>query len=143
MMYRIEVVGTWSFLQMYWPTLIMRINLSLDIEDRPIWTAEQRGNFTISSAWNLLRKKRCRSWMILWLGIIRFLSQWIYLMDARIAKMRIAIPSKCCCCRVPKEKNIEHLFCIGNYAQDVWRIICGPMRIPFSNVPLRQLLMNL
>lgn len=61
--------------------------------------------------------------------------------EARIAKMGINAPSRCCCIS-PEEENIEHLFSTGAYAQEVWSMTCGPMGIQFKNLPMRQLLKN-
>lgn len=64
------------------------------------------------------------------------------LTDARLARMEISIKTTCCYCRISTVESTYHLFCRGDFAQDVWKVIYGSFRIPFKDIPLRQLLIN-
>ena len=61
--------------------------------------------------------------------------------DARVVKMGITIKTTCCC-RISTFESTDHLFCRGNYALDVWKVICGTFGIPSKDILLRQLLIN-
>ncbi|KAH0698662.1 hypothetical protein KY284_012877 [Solanum tuberosum] len=41
----------------------MQINLNPNVKDKAIWTPDEKGNFTISSTWNIMRQKRDKSWI--------------------------------------------------------------------------------
>lgn len=53
----------------------MQLNLNWEMDDRPVWTPEQDGNFTVSSAWNIMRQKKTRNWFDAKLGIKKILSR--------------------------------------------------------------------
>ncbi|XP_060198361.1 uncharacterized protein LOC132627183 [Lycium barbarum] len=92
----------------------MHISLDNSKMDRSVWTAEENGKFSVSSAWQILRNRRERNWMdtITWQKRVPFKMNfmvWRILrdrvpVDARIAKMGINIPSKCICCRIPQNE---------------------------------------
>lgn len=118
--------------------------------NRPVWSLEQNGKFTVSSAWHLIRQMRARNWFDLmsWHKNVPFkmnLILWRSVRDkiptdARLIKMGISIPSRCCCCKRPQEEDISQLMCSGEFAQTLWKILCGPVGIPCANVPLKILL---
>ncbi|XP_059306149.1 uncharacterized protein LOC132057525 [Lycium ferocissimum] len=128
----------------------MHISLDNSKMDRPLWTAEENGKFSVFSAWQILRNRRERNWMdtMTWQKRVPFKMNfmvWRILrdrvpVDARIAKMGINIPSKCICCRIPQNEELDHLFYAGQFATEIWSILCGPVGIPFTNKSYRQLI---
>lgn len=130
----------------------MQIILNTEVEDKPVWTATQKGNFTVASTWQLLRQRRNKNWLdrMNWHNKVPFKMNFILWRaltgkiptGTKLAKMKISTDAKCCCCRNPQEEDIDHFLCAGNFAKDVWAMLCGPMGIPFNNIPLRLLLKN-
>lgn len=54
--------------------------------------------------------------------------------------MGIVIPSRRSCCRNLEVEDVDHIICNGEFARQVWRVLCGPVGIFFSNTPFWHLL---
>ncbi|XP_075083349.1 uncharacterized protein LOC142167092 [Nicotiana tabacum] len=131
--------GGWDSLM---PEYIMETIDSMKLKLRPaepcvsVWTVDEKGTFSVASAVHLFRRKKQNSRIDskTWQKQVPFKMSfivWRALRDkipsgARILRMEFSIYSSCCCCRIPDLETIDHLFCSGAYAQEVWRIICGP-----------------
>ncbi|XP_075106964.1 uncharacterized protein LOC142179958 [Nicotiana tabacum] len=113
------------------------ISLRSTIPDSPVWTEDNSGSFSVASACQLFRKNRHKSWinMMNWQKCVPFKMNfivWRALRDkipteAKVDKMDIPTSSSCCCCRFPSLETIDHLFFSGLFAQELWRILCGPI----------------
>ena len=99
--------------------------------DQPRWTLSKNGNFTLSSAWNLLRSRRPEipGLKDIWhKGITNSMSIFTWRLisnrisvDAKLQWRRISLASKCVCCMVsPKIETLAHLFIRGEGASKVW-----------------------
>ncbi|XP_060183608.1 uncharacterized protein LOC132613554 [Lycium barbarum] len=130
----------------------MTVNFTLDTEDKDIWTPNLEGSFSISSAWNLLRKKVVGDWhdkrtwnknitlkinFHFWRVVKNRLST-----NDNIGRFKIHGPSICCCCPVHRIETVEHLFGQSKLAQDLWTTICQPLGIKVHGIPLRQIMVN-
>lgn len=62
--------------------------------------------------------------------------------DTRVTRLGYSISPRCCCCGSPGVETVDHLFCDGSFAKELWKILCGPMGIAFSDIPYRQLMVN-
>uniref|UniRef100_M1DFI8 RNase H family protein n=1 Tax=Solanum tuberosum TaxID=4113 RepID=M1DFI8_SOLTU len=128
----------------------MNVDLNLNIDDRPIWTPTQNGSFTMASAWEIQRQRNAKSWFdsstwckkvplkmsfILWRVVRDRIPT-----DSRLTKMGIAMSSRCCCCKSPQKEDVDHFSCSGEFEKKIWSILCGPLGIPFDNIPIRMLI---
>ncbi|XP_075103509.1 uncharacterized protein LOC142178080 [Nicotiana tabacum] len=118
--------------------------------DKAIWSADNKGKFTITAAWDIWRNKKetvdthSQIWhkdvpfkmsFITWRALTRRLPT-----DERLLRMGFTVVAHCCCCTTPGSETIEHLFCSGDFAQKVWSNFCGPFRIQWRGTLLIQLL---
>lgn len=114
---------------------VMQIRLSPSVQDTPVWTANEKGVVSVASAWNIFRKVKRQSWIDskTWQKQVPFkmcFTVWRalrerLLTDARVLRMGFSSTSRCCCCINPVNETIDHLFCSGSFAQNIWRIMCG------------------
>ncbi|XP_049401641.1 uncharacterized protein LOC125865486 [Solanum stenotomum] len=131
------------------------INLANNLDDIPLWTAAESGNFSVSSAWKLLRKRRpfarmdAKIWhkhvpykmsCVTW----RAIHNKMPTDDKIVDKFKITNVSKCVYCVAtgmnPGLESSEHLFCKGDYAQRIWSSIIGRMDIITRHTNIRELL---
>ncbi|XP_059301809.1 uncharacterized protein LOC132053715 [Lycium ferocissimum] len=128
------------------------VNFTQSKKDKATWVPNTEGSFTISSAWNLLRKRAEDNWhdrrtchknvslkinFHFWRMIKDRLS-----IDNKIGRFKIHGPSICCCCTNHKVETVEHLFGQSELAQELWSNICHPLGIKVQGIPLRRILVN-
>nr|XP_018630702.1 uncharacterized protein LOC108947345 [Nicotiana tomentosiformis] len=120
-------------------------------EDSVIWTRNNNGKFTISSAWNLLRqRKRVSSYDAnIWQKGVPFKMSFTALrvvhnkvaIDERISSLGIIVDCRCSCCTsfsdIQGPKTTDHLFYSDQYAQQVWNFFIGRLGIEYRNSNLR------
>lgn len=111
---------------------IIKENINLThSEDKVCWTKNSASNFTLKSAWDIIRERGPKSFTFkrLWypnrpLKVSVFL--WRVLknaipVDSLIMSKGIYIPSKCSCCsNCPNTESIDNLFFNGEVAHTVW-----------------------
>lgn len=105
--------------------------MDLTAVDRPWWMGEVYGNFTVKSAYNVLRgRKQNKEWVrsVLCNGlpikIVFFLWKvWKgrIATDDKLKMMKIQVVSRCYCCDVKEMETIEHLFLTALIAQKLWK----------------------
>ncbi|XP_060202710.1 uncharacterized protein LOC132631124 [Lycium barbarum] len=133
--------GGWKdhLLSQYIPTDIgEHIRAEIHIEelegnwDRPWWRPNSIGTFTVNSAWNILRqrKQEVAYFKHLWIKGVPFkisfflwrLWKSILPTDDTLRRIRIPVVSRCYCCAIPKQKDIQHLFLTSQFASEVWNV---------------------
>lgn len=110
----------------------MNIELNLNTNDKPVWTLNQSGLFTVSSAWDVQRQKKVKNWFdantwhkkvplkmsfILWRVVRDKIPT-----DSRLAKMGIAMLSRCTCCKSPQKEDIDYFSSSREFATKSWRL---------------------
>lgn len=88
--------------------------------DKPWWMLNATGNFTVASAWEIMRQTKVKQdcYQYIWSKGISFKMSFLIWriwkqrlpVDEIIARMGIAMVSKCRCCTQPNQETIEHLF---------------------------------
>lgn len=130
----------------------LQIRLNPATPDDPKWIADNNGTFSVASAWQLFRKKKQKSWVNImnWQNGVPFKMNFIVWRalrdkiptDTRVTRLGYSISPRYCCCGSPSVETVDHLFCNGLFAKELWKILCGPMGIAFSDIPYRQLMVN-
>nr|XP_016482074.1 PREDICTED: uncharacterized protein LOC107802997 [Nicotiana tabacum] len=120
--------------------------------DQDIWVPNDNGNFTCSSAWEVIRKKRPVSFTnkMIWHKMIPF--KWSFCLwravrnklptDDRVLLFSNPIVSICVCCQRYGAETVEHIFSTGHFAVIVWRTFGGAVGIQTAGLPHRLLLMK-
>ncbi|XP_060202495.1 uncharacterized protein LOC132630930 [Lycium barbarum] len=160
MLNEVYVNGRWQWnkagLRVPWEVKLaiqhITINFTPSKKDYAIRAPNTKGTFTISSTWNLLRKRAVGDWhdrrichknvslktnFHFWRMLKDRLS-----IDNKIGRFKIHGPSICCCCSNHKIEIVEHLFGQSKVAQDLWAKVCHPLGIKVQDTPLRQILVN-
>lgn len=115
-----------------------------DERDKAWWMPNSFGNFTVSSAWDLIRKRRdsIEGILHIWEKGISFLLWRIWLQRIPIGQVLvrniICDSVVCCCCNTGMQESFNHLFveCPDSYY--LWRIFAGAAGITRSFVQLRK-----
>ncbi|KAL0400828.1 UNVERIFIED_CONTAM: putative ribonuclease H protein [Sesamum latifolium] len=98
------------------------------VNDKPCWKVDPTGNFSVKSAWELVRNGGIRRPFLkeFWhptvtpsmsIFIWRLLHNFIPV-DERLREKGLSIVSKCMCCR--NSETVQHLFLNGTVAREVW-----------------------
>ncbi|XP_060181510.1 uncharacterized protein LOC132611114 [Lycium barbarum] len=128
--------------------------LKQEVQDRAIWKLNKNCFFTVASVWDLLRQKKevsdinAKVWhkiipfkqaFITWRALINRLP-----LDANITIFGHELEVKCHCCFPPvlELESVEHLFCSGTFAQNIWSKFGGLFRVQTRGMQLRQLLLQ-
>ncbi|XP_070036619.1 uncharacterized protein [Nicotiana tomentosiformis] len=130
----------------------LHIHLNPNGVDKPVWTTDNKGNFSVASAWNLFRNKKNKNWVdsMTWHKLVPFKMNFTVRRalrdklptDARVSRMGITTPFRCCCCRIPGTEDVEHLFCSRVFLKKCGKSLMGPLGIPYTNISYRQLMIN-
>ncbi|WMV08066.1 hypothetical protein MTR67_001451 [Solanum verrucosum] len=130
---------------------ILSTNLHLQegVPDEAVWTANDSGVFSCSSAWNLIRKKKDKSIISTWLWHKHIpFKMSVFLWRAIKSKLptneRIinfgAEPVNCSCCSRPGLDDIDHILVNGNFASFIWNFFAASVGISHNQNTLRNLL---
>lgn len=122
------------------------------VNDIPWWMADTSGDFSVKSAFDVLRKrKEQEAWLDnIWLKGIPFkiiFSHW-RIWKGRIAtedilrKMRISLASRCYCCENFSQETMSHLFLTSLLAQKLWRLFATCAGISMKGNHLQQVIKN-
>uniref|UniRef100_A0A3Q7I5L1 Reverse transcriptase zinc-binding domain-containing protein n=1 Tax=Solanum lycopersicum TaxID=4081 RepID=A0A3Q7I5L1_SOLLC len=129
------------------------ISITSNIDDKPFWTCNDTGKFTISTAWELIREKNpisqfdSKIWLSKVLFKLNFLT-WRAInnklpTEDKISRLEINIVSICCCCagvnRRPIGKSAEHIFFSGYFAEQIWSFYAEALGINPRTTSLRSL----
>lgn len=115
----------WSFIGTTHPPI-----LNILAEDRCFWGRTANGDFSLKSAYNLIRNKGVRRspWTKLWhsslsprvaLFIWKLLHRAIPV-DSRVIDCGIHLASRCVCCSSPMFEDLNHVFIHGDLAATLW-----------------------
>ncbi|KAK6788076.1 hypothetical protein RDI58_016601 [Solanum bulbocastanum] len=102
-----------------------------EMNDKAWWMGSSVGNFTVKSAYHLVRHKReqieyCRN---IWIKTLPFkISFFLWrvwkkriAIDDNLRRMRMNIVSKCYCCERGETETMQHLLLTALIAQRLWR----------------------
>lgn len=99
--------------------------------DIPYWMLQSRGNFSVKSAWDYLRRRNDPhlAYKMMWVKVLPF--KIFFLMwkvwkaklplDDFLKRLGYCMPSRCWCCTEPQEESLTHLFFTSNVAELVWK----------------------
>jgi len=122
----------------------------LQSNDVPWWMGNTQGNFTVKSAWELLRQRREKKaennkiWakgvpfkviFFLWKDWRRKIAT-----DDNLKRMKINIVSRCWCCEEKTEETMAHLFLTARIATKLWRQLVIFAGIDIEDMNLKQLI---
>ncbi|XP_071923146.1 uncharacterized protein [Coffea arabica] len=131
--------GSWnlSMLRQWLPDSIIAMIVQINPPDvfskqpdRMVWDLDISGSFSISSAYNLVRKISNTSIFSsnIWLTalpakilffMLRMLSGRLPVMEA-LYRLGVCGPSRNACCVTPAVESIDHIFCAGEVPRQVW-----------------------
>ncbi|WMV07509.1 hypothetical protein MTR67_000894 [Solanum verrucosum] len=119
--------------------------------DEAIWTPADSGQFSISSAWEIIRKKQAKDLIntIIWHKNVPFKVSffiWRALRSKLPTNEKLASfgiePVNCYCCHRPGRDDIDHILVSGNFANHIWKVHTALLGIEHSYTTLRCLLMK-
>nr|XP_027120329.1 uncharacterized protein LOC113737276 [Coffea arabica] len=111
-------------------------------KDMMVWVPSPSGDFTVRSAWEVLRQRRLRSVVdsLLWPSVLpakmsflawRLVRNFLPL-DMTLSFRGLALPSRCGCCYLAEE-TLLHVFLTGPVASEVWRRVSGRFGFQLRN----------
>nr|XP_009795000.1 PREDICTED: uncharacterized protein LOC104241764 [Nicotiana sylvestris] len=116
--------------------------------DKPIWCLETRGQFTVKSAWEYLRRRKdpATTHEKIWVKGLPFkisffmwkLWKGTLPLDDVIRRMRYYMPSKYWWCVMPKEEILSHVFYRSLTALKVWSYFYSHARLSLEGLNLHQ-----
>ncbi|XP_019248338.1 PREDICTED: uncharacterized protein LOC109227594 [Nicotiana attenuata] len=116
--------------------------------DSPYWMLEPKGNFTVKSAWEYLRRRADpkEAYKKIWVKGIPFkigFFMWKVWraklpLDDFMKRLGYLMPSRCWCCVEPKEETLTHLFFTSNTAKIVWKYFLGRAGIAIEGLTMHQ-----
>ncbi|XP_059310293.1 uncharacterized protein LOC132061510 [Lycium ferocissimum] len=109
------------------------------LPDKSIWTPTTNGNFTCSSAWQIVRQKQDVDLLakMIWAKGTPFkisFFMWRLLrkklpLDDRILSLGIQTDSNCNCCREQLPEKVDHVFTTSLFAMRIWNQMATPLGI--------------
>ncbi|KAH0777307.1 hypothetical protein KY290_008718 [Solanum tuberosum] len=120
-------------------------------EDIPCWMLENKGNFSVKTAWNYIRHKeepnRIHKWI--WTKGIPFkmafmmwrLWKFKVPVDDRLRRWGLQGPSRCWCCENPDQETLTHVFLRSNIANRTWSYFCSCAGLSITGLQLREVIM--
>ncbi|XP_049388499.1 uncharacterized protein LOC125852859 [Solanum stenotomum] len=126
------------------------INPRMKGEDKAWWMGNTQGEFTVKSAFQLMRRKKEEyEWRNnIWIKGLPFkISFFLWRVwrkriptDDVIKKMKVYMASKCYCCNVGEEETIQHIFLTALIAQKLWNHFASCAGINIEGLHLQQLI---
>lgn len=121
-----------------------------DMKDKPWWYLESKGQFSVKSAWQYIRKKRQESklYKFIWVTGLPFnilffmwrLWKAKLLVYESLRRMEYLLPSRFWCCRNPKEKTFAYDFFTFPVARFMWKYFNAPAGINIEEKLLIQVI---
>ncbi|XP_071914053.1 uncharacterized protein [Coffea arabica] len=109
--------------------VIRDIPFEVSQKDRLVWVPSSSGLFSVNSAWEFLRQRRCPSLVDSLLGQPALPAKMVFLawrlvrkfipLDVVLKSRGVMIPSRCGCC-YGEEEDLLHVFVTGPIASQVW-----------------------
>ncbi|XP_055802719.1 uncharacterized protein LOC129871761 [Solanum dulcamara] len=131
--------------------LASNINYQPHKLDQASWKPNSSGEFSCSSAWELIRDKRSKTRINsqTWHKHIPFKCSFL-LWRALRGKLPTneklisfgEAPAQCYCCHRAGLDTIDHIFVSGNFARKVWSVFSDSLGISKEYTPLRNLIMR-
>ncbi|XP_075078442.1 uncharacterized protein LOC142164361 [Nicotiana tabacum] len=116
--------------------------------DRPYWMLEAKGNFTVKSAWEYLRRRRDPSiaYQNIWVKGLPFKIAFFMWkvwkaklsLDDYFMKLGYVVTSRCWCCLNPDEETLPHVFFRSQVAQSVWYYFLSNAGLSMEGLSLQQ-----
>ncbi|XP_019252907.1 PREDICTED: uncharacterized protein LOC109231725 [Nicotiana attenuata] len=116
--------------------------------DNHVWMLETRGEFSVKSAWDYLRRRQnpSNAYRNIWVKGLPFKIAFFMWkvwrnklpLDDFFRKLGYLMASKCWCCTEPKEETMQHLFFTSYAANKVWRYYLGHAGISMEGITLHQ-----
>ncbi|XP_055800361.1 uncharacterized protein LOC129869765 [Solanum dulcamara] len=131
--------------------LASNINYQPHKLDQASWKPNSSGEFSCSSAWELIRDKRSKTRINsqTWHKHIPFKCSFLLWRALRgklpTNKKLISFgkaPAQCYCCHRAGLDTIDHIFVSGNFARKVWSVFSDSLGISKEYTPLRNLMMR-
>ncbi|XP_060183463.1 uncharacterized protein LOC132613456 [Lycium barbarum] len=118
-------------------------------KDKSWWMASTTGDFTVGSAWNMLRRKAqtADNFSKLWHKGVPFkISFFLWRLwkfklpvDDVLKRINISIVSRCrCCLNSQQEEIIQYLFLIGEFAAEIWQHYNAAVGIVVPRIQIHQ-----
>ncbi|XP_019245221.1 PREDICTED: uncharacterized protein LOC109225083 [Nicotiana attenuata] len=119
-----------------------------DMIDKPVWMLENRGEFSVKSAWEYLRRRQepRNAYRNIWVKGLPFkisFFMWKFWknklpLDDFYRRLGYQMASRCWCCLEPKEETLQHLFFTSPAANTIWKYFLGHAGILIEGVTLHQ-----
>ncbi|XP_060211916.1 uncharacterized protein LOC132639487 [Lycium barbarum] len=122
-------------------------------KDKAWWMPSTTGDFTVGSAWNMLRRKAqtADNFSKLWHKGVPFKISFFFWrlwkfklpVDDVLKRMNISIVSRCrCCLNSQQEETIQHLFLTGDFAADIWQHYNAAVGIVVPRIQIHQIIIQ-
>ena len=127
------------------------INYQEGVEDTAIWIPEEDGKFSISSAWDMIRKKKNIDpiYNIIWHKQIPFKIAffiWRALqgkLQTNKSLQKFGRPAEdCYCCYKQGKDDINHILLTGNFANFIWEYHAAKLGVIQLHTNIRSQLMH-
>lgn len=104
--------------------------VALEDLDKPVWMLETKGDFSVKSSWEYLRKRRDPNiaYNNMWIKSLPFKMSFLMWrvwkgklpLDDTVRRWGYFMPSRCWCCTNPEKESLDHLFFKSAAASRVW-----------------------
>ncbi|XP_070037046.1 uncharacterized protein [Nicotiana tomentosiformis] len=119
-----------------------------DILDKPVWTLETSGEFSVKSAWEYLRSRKDprNAFKMIWAKGLPFkISFFMWKvwrnklpLDDFFRRLGYLMASKCWCCTNPMEETRQHVFFTSYAAKTVWSYFLNHAGIGVEGITFHQ-----
>lgn len=119
-----------------------------EMHDKPYWMLEIRGEFSVKSAWEYLRRRKepCNAYRIIWVKGLPFkisFFMWKVLknklpLDDFLKRLECLMASRCWCCANAREETMHHLFVTSYAAKKVWSYFLNNAGIGVEGITFHQ-----
>ncbi|XP_059289514.1 uncharacterized protein LOC132043044 [Lycium ferocissimum] len=149
--WNIDMINQIAPPQLVQTILTTQIDYNEHIPDQAIWKLTSGGEFTCSTAWNLVRQSKAKNLInsLIWQKNIPFKCSfhlWRTLRGKLPTDEKIITfghdPSDCHCCHDPGPDSIEHIHVAGHFARNIWQYFSPSLGIRHQTQPLRSLLLH-
>ncbi|KAH0636380.1 hypothetical protein KY290_036818 [Solanum tuberosum] len=121
-----------------------------DQNDKAWWMGSTQGDFTVKSAWQIVRKKKeiTTDFDFIWNKGLPFKVNFFLWRvwkrrvptDDNLKRMKLQLVSRCWCCEKKKEETMTHLFLTASIANRLWKQFAGFAGIHMDGMHLEQLI---
>ncbi|KAK4721618.1 hypothetical protein R3W88_011851 [Solanum pinnatisectum] len=121
-----------------------------DITDKAWWTGDNKGRFTVKSAFNNVRRRRMeQEWVQeIWIKGLPFKIDFFHwrvwkrriATDDNLKRMRLQVVSKCYCCEHGEMETMTHLLLTAPIAQRLWKQFASCAGLNIEGMHLQQII---